>query len=201
MFMVVGLCSFSFNINYDDNKKVIEKHDIKPKGAISADGFSTSTTYNLNASGNSTTHYIQNLPISVGTRSGSTQVVTINAPYTIYSATQYIYGHTDVSCSSGTNTSSTNDVTYDVWEQLKTIADPKLSNKEELAMTIDSMEVDIYEIQDDYYRLEIIAYKIMKYIDEESGYIYKSNKLKHKKKTASMCLKELNNYKNYPYSD
>ena len=115
MFMVVGLCSFSFNINYDENIKVVEKHDIKPKGAISADGFNTSTTYNLNSSGNSTTHYIQNLPISVGTRSGSTQVVTINAPYTIYSATQYIYGHTDVSCSSGTNTSSTNDVTYDIW--------------------------------------------------------------------------------------
>jgi len=85
------------------------------KKAISADGFDTSTKYNINASGNSMSGYLQSLSFNQNDRNGSTQKVVVSAPYSIYSSNQYIYGHTDVSCSSGSNTSSTNDETYDLW--------------------------------------------------------------------------------------
>ncbi len=104
---IIGVSTI--NNQENNNQTLIESYSgdgkVSPKKAISANGFDTSSPYNLNADGNSISNYLENsVTLTQKNRNGNTQRVEVSAPYTLYS-TETIQIGTLVTCSSGSNAS------------------------------------------------------------------------------------------------
>lgn len=153
-----------FKPNYSTLLEDINNH--KYKQIINSSSFDMSEIYNINEDGHSPNDYIENLNLIVNEREGSSQLVEIEAPYSIYQSQRYIYGQTIVNCETKENESVVDDIMYDVWS-LEYNDQPHIRN-------VNDIEIKGY--LDDTY-VSNLSFSLIKGINDENKYYLQGLKL------------------------